>query len=289
MNDEFKLKSEGWNFFDALREHKVQILLTAVLLVGLFYPIIKSMVVVWRTDSNFSHGFIVPVIAAYFLYKRSKKLEKAGVFPNNIGLPIIILGLLLLAVAHTASEMFTMGLSLIIVLAGIVLYFFGKEVFKIISLPLGYLIFMIPVPYIIYNSFAVPLKLFVAKYSVLCMNVVGINASREANFIMLGNVILEVSDDCSGMRSLMSLLTLSVALAFLFQTTVSKRVVVILSAVPIAVFTNMVRIILTGILAEYWSVRIAEGFSHEFAGVIVFCAAFLILLLVSVVIGRVFK
>ena len=232
---------------------------------------------------------LCPFIAGYLLYRKRDSLERLPVSPNNYGLAIVVVGLLLLTVSSVGLELFTMRLSLIIILAGMILYFFGKEVFKVISLPLAYLLFMIPLPYIVYNSFAVPLKLFVAKYSVLFLNMIGIHVWREANFIMLGNITLEVSDDCSGMRSLMSLLALSVAFAFLFHNTISKRFIVVLSAFPIAVFANRARVIITGILAEYWNIQIAEGFFHEFTGIIVFGTAVLMLILTGVLVNKILK
>lgn len=281
---------EDYKFFDAFKGYKVQILIMLLLVGGLFYSIIPPMVMQWYNDSNYSHGFIVPIIAAYFLYQRRDNLKNALVLPNSsLGLFIIIFGLLLLAIAFTGSEAFTMRCSLIIILGGIVLYFFGKEVFKVISFPLGYLFFMIPLPYIIYNSIAVPLKLFITKYSVLFLKAVGITVWREGNIIMLCNTMLEVSDDCSGIRSLMSLLALSVAFAFYFQDTILKRFAVILSVIPIVIFANGGRIIVTGILAQYISAKAAEGVYHEFTGVVIFILALVILIITGSLINKIGK
>lgn len=151
----------------------------------------------WYTDPNYSHGFIVPVIAGYFLYQRKNVLKKAPVIPNNIGLFVIVSGLLILTIAYIGTEYFTMRSSLIVIMAGMVLYFSGKEVFKIALLPLGYLFFMVPLPYIVYDAIAFPLKLFVAKYSVLFLKLIGVSVWREGNIIMLPDIVLEVADACS--------------------------------------------------------------------------------------------
>jgi exosortase len=150
-------------------------------------------------------------------------------------------------------------------------------------LPGLYLVFMIPLPEIIYNAIAFPLKLFVAKYSVLFLQAINVAVYREGNIIMLPNIILEVADACSGIRSLMSLVALSVAISFFVKTSNLKKTVIIFSAVPIAVFANALRVIITGVLAKHWGSAAAEGFFHEFAGMLVFGIAMLMLFIVGII------
>ena len=100
---------------------------------------------------------------------------------------------------------------------------------------------------------------------------------------MLPNIVLEVADACSGIRSLMSLVALSVAISFFVQTSNLKKAVIVLSAVPIAVFANGLRVIITGILAKHWGSAAAEGFFHEFAGMLVFGIAMLMLFIVGII------
>lgn len=136
---------------------------------------------------------------------------------------------------------------------------------------------MVPLPYIVYDAIAFPLKLFVAKFSVLALKAAGVVVLREGNIIMFPSTTLEVADACSGLRSLVSLLALAVAYAFLSQKSAVRRTLVILSAVPIAMVTNMTRVIVTGFLAQYYGAAAAEGFFHEFAGMAVFALAMVLL------------
>jgi exosortase len=242
-----------------------------------YFSIVPPMVKDWYTDDNYSHGFIIPLIAGYFLYERRNALQKIFVEPWRPGLLVIILGLVQLTVDWLGTEYFTMRLSLVVLMAGMVLYFFGREVFKIALLPISYLIFMVPLPYIIYDAMAFPLKLFVTKVSVGFLKLMGIVVLREGNILMFPATTLEVADACSGIRSLMSLLALSVAYAFFINTTTGKRWIIIASAIPIAIFTNSLRVIVTGILAQYWGAKAAEGFFHEFAGIVVFALALVML------------
>jgi exosortase D (VPLPA-CTERM-specific) len=247
----------------------------------MYFTIVPDMVKDWYNDENYSHGFLVPFIAGYFLWQRWPDLKDRLVKPDGLGLVVIIWGLFQLLVAWLGSEYFTMRSSLIVLLVGITLFWFGSEVLKGMALPLGYLIFMVPIPYIIYDMAAFPLKLFVTKVSVAFMKIVGVVVIREGNIIMFPSTTLEVADACSGIRSLISLLAIAAAYAFVMKTTPARRWLIIFSAIPIAVATNALRVIVTGILAQWWGAKAAEGFFHEFAGMAVFLLAMVILVAVG--------
>jgi exosortase len=160
------------------------------------------------------------------------------------------------------------------------------DILKGMSLPLGYLLFMVPIPYIIYDMLAFPLKLFVTKVSVAFLKIVGVVVMREGNIIMFPTTTLEVADACSGIRSLISLLAIAAAYAFLMKTSTGRRWLIIFSAIPIAVATNALRVIVTGILAQWWGAKAAEGFFHEFAGMTVFLLAMVMLAAFGEVVRR---
>lgn len=271
---------------EALRTYRIQLLFIVPLLVALYYTIVPDMVLQWYHDDNYSHGFIVPIISGWFLYNRREEVLKALVSPWWPGLVVILAGLFQLTVAWLGNEYFTMRSSLVVLLAGMILYFFGREVFSAVKLPLGYLLFMVPIPYIIYDAAAFPLKLFITKVSVWTLKAVGIVVWREGNILMFPEVTFEVADACSGTRSLMSLLALGVAYAFISQTSSTKRWILVLATVPIAIFTNALRVIVTGILAQWWGAKAAEGFFHEFAGLAVFALAMILLVLLGTVLAR---
>ncbi len=179
----------------------------------------------------------------------------------------------MLILGWVATELLTMRSSLIVVTAGVVLYLLGSEIFRILLAPLCYLFLMVPIPAVLYDAAAFPLKLLVTKVSVLAMKALGIVVWQEGNILMFPNITLEVADACSGLRSIMSLLALGAAYAFVLHTKTRDRVILILSTLPIAIFTNCLRVIATGILAQYFGSAAAEGFFHEFAGLFVFGAA----------------
>ena len=186
------------SFVQSIKEYRLFLFCSLLLLVVLYIPIIPDMVRQWAKDDNYSHGFLVPIIAGYFLWQRWPDIREKIVKPDGMGLLLVGLALLQLVVAWLGTEYFTMRSSLIVLLAGLVLYLFGREVLKALALPIGYLIFMVPIPYIIYDSLAFPLKLFITKSSVIILQMMGVVVMREGNIIMLPTTTLEVADACSG-------------------------------------------------------------------------------------------
>jgi exosortase len=260
------------------REIRWSLLLAIPILATLYATIFPGLVEDWSHDPNYSHGFLVPLIAAWFAWQRRDELQTAAVRPSNWGFAVILAALALLVVGIAGTEYFTQRISLVLLIAGIVLYWFGWEVFKVLALPIGFLAFMVPLPYIVYDTIAFPMKLFVAKFSVLSLKAMGVIVWREGNIIQFTNTTLEVADACSGLRSLMSLFALAVTYAFISQKAIIKRTLIVLAAVPIAIITNMIRVIVTGFLAQYYGAAAAEGFFHEFAGFTVFTLAMVMLL-----------
>ena len=197
-----------------LRTHRFELLALVLLLGAVYHSIVYEMILDWKKDDNYSHGFLVPFIAGYLAYMRKDDLVAAVVRPCNAGLAVIAMGLGVLFLGWLGSEYFTMRSSLVIIIAGSVLYLLGWEVFNILLAPLCYLLLMVPIPYIIYDAAAFPLKLLVTKVSVLSMKALGIVVWQEGNILMFPSITLEVADACSGLRSIMSLLALGAASAF---------------------------------------------------------------------------
>lgn len=261
----------------ALKTYRIQLMVLLASIVILYAPIVSEMVKDWYNDDNYSHGFVVPLIAGYFMYVKRKELFEAQVVPTWSGFIVISAGLAQLLAAWLGVEYFNMRASLVVVLIGCVLWIFGTNVFRVCRVSLLYLFLMIPIPYIIYDAVAFPLKLFVTKVSVSFLQLLGVIVLQEGNIIMFPSVTFEVADACSGIRSLMSLVALSVAYAYFLKVSTLKRWVLIVSSVPFAIITNAVRVIVTGILAQWWGAKAAEGFFHEFAGMAVFALAMVML------------
>ena len=258
-------------------ENKWYVAAYFVLMGLVYFNIISYMVEIWSVDDNYSHGFLVPLVSAYFFWMARDEIAATKVSPANWGLLIVLLGVAQLVLGALASEYFTQRTSMVMITGGVVILAVGWEAFKAMRLPILYLLLMVPVPAIIYDTLTIPLKLLVAKVSVSGLVTLGYPVMREGNIIILPNVTLEVADACSGLRSLMSLIALSVAFAYLTQKKTWKRWLLIFSALPVAVFTNMMRVFVTGVLAKHYGSVAAEGFFHEFAGFMVFFVAMIMM------------
>ncbi|QXE91681.1 exosortase/archaeosortase family protein [Geomonas subterranea] len=262
---------------ESIRTYRWQFVLVLLLLTGVYYAVVADMVSQWYEDPNYSHGFIVPLVAGYFVYQRRHDVAGLPLDPWWPGLFIILLGLAQLSIGWLGIEFFTMRSSLIVTLGGMTLYFFGRQFFAFMFLPLCYLCFMVPIPYIVYDMIAFPLKLFVTRISIAALKLMGVVVMHEGNVILLPMTTLEVADACSGIRSLISLLAVAVAFASCLKLSWRKKVLLASLAIPVAILANALRVIGTGALAQYWGARAAEGFFHEFAGMAVFVVAVLVL------------
>jgi exosortase len=252
----------------------------------LYWSTLTDLIEDWFVDPNFSHGFLIPFVAGYMVWYRQNYLRQIPCKSSLSGIFIIIFGMMVYMAGNLGAELFLMRTSMIITLAGIIAFSFGTAMLKALVVPLCYLMMMIPIPAIIWNKLAFPLQLFAAGVSSEAISMIGIPVFREGNILHLANTSLEVVDACSGIRSLTSLLALTGAFAFLLNVSQWKKWVIFLSAVPIAVATNVVRLTITGMLATWVGPEAAHGFLHDMSGLIVFGTALIIVYLLYILLTK---
>lgn len=261
----------------------IEMALLLLCLVLLYQGIVPRMVGDWYTDENYSHGFLIPFISVYLLWTRRHAVQAAavGAAGSLWGLSTVGVGLAALIVGVAGAEFFLQRSSLILVLIGGVWWLWGPKMLRQTAFPLVFLLFMVPLPYLIYDAVAFPLKLFATRVATAILSLAGVPVLSEGNIIHLAGQTLEVADACSGIRSLVSLVALGVVYAYFTETTTWKRVVLVAFTVPIAVAANALRVTGTGFLTHYISPQAAEGFFHSFSGWLVFVAAFSLLIAVG--------
>jgi len=264
-----------------------QIGVLAVLSLWLYGPTLFHLVAQWWQDPNFSHGFFVPAFSAFALWQERARWAQLPLRPSWAGLAILAIALGILVVGQMGAELFLARFSLLILLAGIVILFLGWNYFRAILFPLGFLILMIPIPTIVFNQITFPLQLLASRVAATILPWTGVPVLREGNVIVLPTMALEVAEACSGIRSLMSLITLAVIYGPLMERRTSVRVLLAVASVPIAVLANSLRIIGTGLLVHYWDPEKAEGFFHLSWGWIIFVTSLLMLYLVHGLIGKI--
>jgi exosortase len=275
----------------------------------------------WWNDENYSHGLLIPFVIGYILWLERKRLSEAGTQPaawwGAIGVGFSLLGLW----AGTAgAEIFAQRVSLVVMLASVAVYFWGFRLLRVVAVPLSLFILSIPIPQIIFNRIAFPLQLFASRCAVTAMSFFSIPVLRQGNIIELMPLgasepkRLAVVEACSGIRSLMTLVTLALVYAyftkpkngvaqtsvcddvpeqqtgggvtpdkvksigpFLNRFTFWRSLILVVAAVPIAILTNALRVSGTGVLAHYYGTRVADGFFHSFSGWVIYLAAAVLL------------
>ncbi len=250
----------------------------ALSLAAVYGQVLLRLVQDWETDENYSHGFLIIPLAAYFAYERRARLGSLPVRPLTLWGGLVVIGSLALLTAGTlGSEFFLTRVSLVGALAGIVLYLYGSQHLRVLAFPLAFLLLMIPIPAILFNQIAFPLQLVASKLGENMMSVADVPVLREGNVIILASTTLEVAEACSGIRSLISLLSLGIVFGYFMDAGPAVRVALALSTIPLAIATNALRVAGTGIAAHYWSPEAAQGFFHTFSGWLVFVTAFVLL------------
>ena len=268
------------------RMRLVQFSAIAAALLYLYAPILFDLVADWWNDPDYSHGFLIPLISAYFIWERRERLTSMNSHPNRWGLAVLLAGLSLLFLGQLGAELFVTRFSLVVVISGLVLYVLGGGYLNVLSFPIALLIFMIPLPTILLTAITFPLQLLAAQLSTVCLQIIEVPVFREGNLIFLPQTTLEVAEACSGIRSLVSLTALAVVFAYLTQRTIWKQSVLVVSAIPIAIIANAFRIWGTGALAHWYGAEIAESFYHSFAGWLIFVVAFGLLLVEGIVLSK---
>ncbi len=263
---------------------------TLAILAGLglvFSQVFVRLVDAWIVDGNYSHGFLIPPIALYFVWERRAQLASAVPRPSILGLGLLVGGLLVLLAGLWGSELFLSRVALLPVIAGLVLFLLGWNHLRIVLFPIAFLFLMIPIPAIIFNQIAFPLQLLASRVGEWAISAVGIPVLREGNLLVLAHTTLEVAEACSGIRSLVSLITLGIVYGYFMDPRGWVRTLIVASAVPVAILANGARVAGTGMAAHWIGQEAAEGFFHEFSGWIVFLFAFVMILVLQRIIAKI--
>ena len=257
---------------------KAYILILIAVLV--YLPVLGDLVLDWYQDSNYSHGFLIIPVSVWLIWRQRKELASVPIRTSNWGFAGVFIALGIFIVGTAGAEYFSARFSFVLLLASMTLCFLGWMFLRKVWFAFFFMLFMIPIPYVIYYSVTFPMQLFASKIASVALGVIGLPLVRFGNVLHLpGGQALEVAEACSGLRSIVALLALGALFAYFTQENRVKAVILFLATVPIAIFGNVVRISFTAIGTYAISEEFVEGTLHEMAGMLVFLFSLVMLMI----------
>lgn len=259
----------------------------STLVVIMYASVLSSLARQWWDDPNYGHGFFVPIFAGYVLWSERDRWRALPFHPSNLGFGIMLFASGLRVLGMLGAELFIARLSLVILISGLVLFLAGRQVLRSIAFPTGYLLFMIPLPGIVYYQLTFPLQLWASRLAASGLVALGIRTVREGNLLILPNCTLNVVEACSGIRSLLSLLAAVVAYGYLAEPSAWKRTALAVASIPVAIATNGLRLVAVGALSYYSGPSVDSGAVHLALGLGFFALAFISIMLIHKLLGLV--
>jgi exosortase len=263
-------------------------LLVAAGAVWIYARVLADLAKEWWINPDYSHGLLIPFAIGYLLYEKRAALEALPLRPSWFGLLVIVASQCINIVGFLGAEFFLQRTSFVLLIVGLVLYFGGWQYLRETAFMLLLFELAIPLPVLIFNLVALPLQLIASSWAESFLRVCQIPVLREGNLLVLSQQTLNVTEACSGIRSLMSLITLGLMLAYFLPFRWMIRVAFVLTTIPIAIIANAFRVGGTGVLATYFGEKAAQGFFHTFSGWLVFVFAFFVLLAEVALLHRIF-
>lgn len=263
---------------------------SAVALVGglitlLYWDVVPGMAYIWWTDEAYSHGLLIPPLAAYVAWLNRDRILAPPASSDSRGLILTAAGCAMHLLGRLGAEFFLTRVSLVIILAGIILTYWGAARLQQMSFSLVLLATMVPIPAIVYNKLAAPLQLFASWVASNTIEMMGIPIFRDGNVMHLSDISLGVAEACSGLRSISSLSVLALVVGYFICRTIPVRTLLFFLAFPVAIGVNVLRIVVTALFARQ-DPALAEGFFHSFSGWVVFLVGFGLMYLLAVVLAR---
>jgi exosortase len=249
--------------------------LTALVAV-LFARPLGELLTVWRIDADYSHGFFVIPLSLYMVWRKKDAWKNVENRPSWTGFVVFVFTLIIYLGALQTRFHTLIYATIIILIASLCVSFFGWRKSSFFLPAILFLIFMFPVPSSVYIMITNPLKLLITGISATIIRLFDIPVLQQGNLLYFANTRLEVAEACSGIRSIYSYLMLGIVFSIFCHKMLSK-VILAFSAIPLAIFVNIIRVTMTGILAHYFGEKAAQGFFHEFAGMVVFVAGLVLM------------
>lgn len=251
------------------------------LLVLLYIPTGHWLFDSWLSNPYYTHGFLIPAVSGFIIWRKRRELILAK--PLNIGVVVLAVGALIYIMGSLQDIRSLTAFSFLIVLSGLILYFYGTKAMRSLAFPLAFLVFMIPPPFL--DKWGFYLQFTSLHSSATLLDWMGFSVTTNGTEIALSGATFTIGIPCSGMNTLIALLALSAVFTYILSGPIYKRAILFVIAFPIAILANILRIVSIILVAHYYNAKFATGFFHDISSPLFFLIAFLFIVLLSRLLG----
>ena len=261
------------------------------LLGAMFWWTGRWLAVRWeQTGGYYSHGWLIPPVSAFFLYRSRKRLAACRRRPCPWGMLLLLPSILLHVVATAWQVGFLSGFALLGVMGGLTLTLFGGEVFRVVLFPIVFLLFMVPLPEVLIDKISFNMKLMAAQAATGVLDLIGLAAVRRGSYIRIPKGMLVVDNVCSGLKYLISLMAFAALYAHISSVKRWGKALLFAMSIPIAFVANVGRVTLMVMVAYRWGVHTTEQwYFHDLFGFVLFVIAFVSMFLVESLLLKSFR
>jgi exosortase len=247
----------------------------------LYAPTLRELVRTWLSDGNYSHGIVVLPVALAIVYSKRRKLAEVPIEPSGRGNLLLAAGLLVFAFSRWSDVTFLAGLSLVIVVAGLVWTFAGLRMLRELAFPIAFLVFMTPPPDFFVEKVGAPLQRASCSYAAMLGGICGLDVQSQGVMLLANGLTFEVDLPCSGIRAINCLTAFSAVLAYMARTSLVGRLAIFLAAIPVAFAANVLRVFVVIVVANVESLKPDVMRFHDASGPVMFLLALAVVMLVK--------
>jgi exosortase len=260
--------------------------LALVAVAALYVPTLAAMADAWRVDSYAGHGMFVPLFSALLVWFDRERIRARAGSGHPAGALMILAALGVLGLGYSGESLLVRGVSLVMAVAGAVLWIWGAGCLRATAFPVAFLVFMVPLPRAVVGAVTLDLQLFAASFAAGALRLMGIPVYRTGAVIELPSMTLEVAEICNGLRFLLALVVLTAAFAQVSQRTVARKILLVSAAIPVAILANAIRVATIGLGVQYIGPEAASGVVHHTIGKVVWALTVIPLIALGFGLGR---
>lgn len=256
-------------------------LIALALFIVAYFPAFQSLVKKWASLDEYTHAFFtVPIIIYMFWNKREFLTENIGRY-SHLSVLLVVFSIIIYLISLQLQIPTITSLATVMTILSMIIYLTGFKVLKKFITPIILLVIIIPIPNQIYSMLTLPLQLKASQTSEIVINLLSIPVLREGNVINIPGRSFQVVEACSGMRSIITLVTLSLIMAYFTLTKNISKLLLLASSIPVAFLVNIIRVVVMVLAFHFFKMDLTFGTIHTIMGLVIFGIALLILFMLT--------